>query len=227
MYKEESLDNKNNLIFEKTKDGERVYDIFAKLAKDRGIFIKDEIDVNVGSEICAQLLLLDKQSSVPKPITMYINCYGGDVNSALFTIYDTMRFIKSPVHTVCVGVAYSAAAVLLSAGEPGNRLCFENSDLMIHDVQTSLGHGFSSLSDLNKRAKRSSVLNKRLISILSKNTKLSVEELEKLTKEETWMNAEEALKFGFIDRIIKPSVKEKSTDSETNSVKKKTVKNKS
>jgi ATP-dependent Clp protease protease subunit len=220
-YKEKSQRVKNNLFFERTKDGERVYDIYSRLAKERGIFIKGEIDVDVGSEISAHLLLLDQQSD--KPITMYINSYGGEVNAGLFAILDTMNYIKSPVYTICIGIAYSAAAVLLSAGEPGHRVCFPNSDIMIHDVQVH-GHGYSSMTKLKKKTELNDKLNERLISILADNTKKDREQIKDLMKEETWMGAEDAIKFGLIDRIVKKKGVKSDDIVESSSAVKKTSK---
>jgi ATP-dependent Clp protease protease subunit len=155
---------------------------------------------------------------------MYINCYGGEVNAGLFAILDTMNYIKSPVYTVCIGIAYSAAAVLLSAGEPGHRLCFPNSDIMIHEVQIH-GHGYSSLTKVKKHTELSNKLNERLISILASNTNKDREDIKNLMKEETWMEASDAIKFGLVDRIVtKKGSKSESTEVPSLTTKKVTKK---
>lgn len=187
-------------ILERTKDGEVLYDIYSRLVKDRIVFIADEIDSEVATTIAATLLFLDNQSK-NKPIYLYINSPGGTVSSGLFTIYDTMNYVKAPIHTVCIGEACSSAAVLLAAGSPGNRMSFPNGLIMVHEIQ-NFKHNIESTTDLLKRSKFVEKLNKRLIETLAKHTKKPVKTIEELMKEETYFTAEEAKELGIIDKIV-------------------------
>lgn len=187
-------------ILERTKDGEVLYDIYSRLVKDRIVFISKVIDSNVATTTAATLLFLDNQSKT-KPIYLYLNTPGGTISSGLFTIYDTMNYIKAPVHTVCIGEACSSAAVLLAAGDSGHRMSFPNGLIMIHEVQAAKDD-FESTSDLLKRSKLVEKLNKKLVDTLAKHTKKSSKVIEELMKAETYFSAEEAKEFGLIDKIV-------------------------
>lgn len=192
--------NSNHFIYEKTRDGEAVYDVYSRLAKDRIVFLIDEVDVDSATTLCATLLYLDSQSHT-KPINLYINSSGGDIHSGLFTIYDTMNYISAPVHTVCIGEAYSAASMILSAGEKGQRVAFPNSHIMIHEVQV-INNKMQSATDNIKTALEIDRLNKKLINLIAEHSGQSVEKVTNLVKETTFFTPEEAVEFGLIDRIV-------------------------
>ena len=154
-------------IYEKTKDGEVMYDVFSRLVKDRAVFLTGEINTEVASTLAATLLFLDNQDHT-KEISLYINSPGGLVHSGLFTIHDTMNYIKAPIQTICIGEAYSAAAMILSSGAKGMRLAFENADIMVHGIQVGLFP--DNISNLSKDVLRFNSWNTKLINILSKNT---------------------------------------------------------
>lgn len=195
----------NPYIYEKTKDGEALYDIYSRLVKERIVFLAEEIDCDAATTICATLLFLDSQSKT-KPIYLYINSNGGEIHAGLFTIYDTMNYINAPVHTVCIGEAYSAASMILSAGEKGYRTAFPNANMMIHEVQTfSNGPMQRSATDTVKHSKRIDKLNKRLLELIAEHTGQTVEKVTELAKETTYFTADEAKEFGLIDNIVKKS----------------------
>jgi ATP-dependent Clp protease protease subunit len=191
-------------IFEKTKDGEVLYDVYSRLVKDRILFLAgdDGIDNESATALSASLLLLDSQSHT-KPINLYINTPGGAIHSGLYTIFDTMNFIEAPVHTVCIGTAYSAGSFLLAAGAKGNRLAFPNAHIMMHEPSNYSGSGsIKSTSDLVKEAELISKINQDLINLMAKLTGQSEAKVKTIVKEETYFTAQEALKFGIIDRIV-------------------------
>ena len=196
-------------IYEKTKDGEVVHDVFSRLVKDRNIFLSEEIDTELATIITASLLFLDNQNN--DPIKLYINSQGGEVHSGLFTIYDTMNYVNSPIHTICVGEAYSAASTLLSSG--AKRLAFPNANIMIHEIQTFHGNHVESTTETVKRAKRTEILNQKLIDIFAKNTNQPREEVKKLFKETTYFSAKEALDFGIIDEIVEKKTNKRKSKS--------------
>lgn len=196
----------NSYIYEKTKDGEAIYDIYSRLVKERIVFLSEGIDCDAATTICATLLFLDSQSKT-KPIYLYINSNGGEIHAGLFTIYDTMNYISAPVHTVCIGEAYSAASMILSAGEKGHRTAFPNANMMIHEVQTFDGLIQRSATDTVKHSKRVDKLNKRLLELIAEHTGQTVEKVTELAKETTYFTAEEAKEFGLIDNIVKKSSK--------------------
>lgn len=189
----------NPMIFEKTRDGEFLYDVFSRLVKDRIIFLAEEVDEEVATTITATLLLLDHQNKT-KDISIYVNSPGGDV-TGLFTIYDTMQYIKSPIRTVCIGEASSAAAVILAAGTPGKRQAFENSSLMIHEIQ--IGGMSGTGSEIEKEAFRIKRLNEKFIKTVALHCGQPYEKVKADCKEDKFMTAEEALEYGLIDNIIK------------------------
>lgn len=195
------------LIWERTKDGEAMYDVFSRLVKDRIVFLEDIIDTEMATTIAATLLFLDNQSH-NKPISLYINSPGGYVHSGLFTIYDTMNYIQAPVKTVCIGEAYSAAAVILAAGQPGMRMALPNSYIMIHEISGGMK---GSTTEIVKHADRIKQGNERLVELLAKHSKNSVAKMKKLIKEETYFTAEEAKKLGIIDEVSSPNSFDKDT----------------
>jgi ATP-dependent Clp protease protease subunit len=201
-------------IYEKTKDGEMMYDVFSRLVKDRIVFLSGEVNTDIATTISATLLWLDNQDH-DKEISLYLNSPGGLVHSGLFTIIDTMNYIKAPVKTVCIGEAYSAAALILSNGTKGRRLAFENSNIMIHDIQAGT---IGSFTNMEKDIKRFKHTNDRLMNILSKNTGKTISEIKEQSKEDSYFTAKEALKFGLIDKIVKSnsSFNPKEIDDEFN-----------
>ena len=187
----------NPVVIENDGRGERSYDIYSRLLKDRIIFLGGEIEDNIANSIIAQLLFLDAQDK-EKDIVMYINSPGGVVTSGL-AIYDTMRHIKADVSTVCVGQAASMGAVLLSAGTKGKRYSLPNSRVMIHQPS---GGARGQATDIQIQAKEIEKLKKRLNEILSEPTGKNIEEIYTDTERDNFMSAEEALTYGIIDKIL-------------------------
>ena len=184
-------------VIEKVPGGERAYDIYSRLLKVRIIFLGDAIDDNIANLVIAQLLFLDAQDN--KPIKMYINCPGGSVTDGL-AIYDTMQHIKSPVSTICVGLAASMAAVLLAGGEKGQRFALPNSEILIHQV---MGGASGQASDIKIKAEQILKLKDRLNKILQVHTGQKITKLEKDTDRDYYMTATEAKDYGLVDKIIK------------------------
>ncbi|MDR1856052.1 MAG: ATP-dependent Clp protease proteolytic subunit [Desulfovibrio sp.] len=185
------------MVIETTGRSERAYDIYSRLLKDRIILLGSEVDDNVASLICAQLLFLEAQDT-EKEINLYINSPGGSVTAGL-AIYDTMRFISSPVSTVCMGRAASMGAFLLAAGAPGMRFALPNSQIMIH--QPSGGyHGQA--TDIEIHAKEVLRLKERLNRLLAENSKRTYEEMVEATDRDRFLTPEEALDIGIIDRVL-------------------------
>ncbi len=204
MQNKKNLPTKENItpmVYEKTRDGEALYDIFSRLVKDRIVFLAEEITAEVGTTIAATLLFLDKQNST-QDISLYINSPGGSVCDGLYTIYDTMQFIKSPIKTVNIGEAYSAAAVLLSAGSKGKRLAFANSNTMIHQVQ--VGDLSGPASEIKEESKRIDLLNNRIMTTIARHSGQTFSKVKSDCMEDLYLTAEEALEYGIIDKIIKP-----------------------
>lgn len=186
-------------VVEQTGRGERSYDIFSRLLSDRIIFLGEEVSDKSAELIIAQLLFLEAQEP-EKDIHLYINSPGGSISAGL-AIYDTMRFIKCDVSTVCLGMAASFGAFLLAGGTKGKRMALPNAEIMIH--QPAIGGGVKGqasdikiVSDHIQRSKR------RLNKILAENTGKTVEEIEVATERDNYMTADEALDFGLIDKII-------------------------
>ena len=190
----------NNLVpmvVESTSRGERAFDIYSRLLKDRIIFLSGPIDDNLSNLIVAQLLFLESED--PKSdISLYINSPGGSVTSGL-SILDTMNFIKPSVSTLCVGQAASMGAVLLSGGEKNKRFCLTNSRVMIHQP---LGSFQGQATDFDIQAKEILSIRSRLNEILSKNTGQSIKKIQADTERDNFMQAEEAKKYGLIDSIL-------------------------
>ena len=185
-------------VIEKTSLGERAYDIYSRLLKDRIIFIGSLIDDGVANAVIAQLLFLDSQN--PKEdIKVYINSPGGSVTASL-AIYDTVQYVKADVQTICVGLAASGAALLLAAGEKGKRMILPNGEVMIHQV---MGGAQGQASDVDIQARHIIKVKDRLNEILAKHTDQKLEKVEKDTDRDYFMSAEEAKEYGIVDKIIK------------------------
>lgn len=185
-------------VIEKTPGGERAYDIYSRLLKDRIIFLGDGIDDHIANIIIAQLLFLESQDK-DRDIKLYINSPGGSVTAGL-AILDTMNYIKPDVSTICVGMAASMGAVLLAGGTKGKRFALENSEIMIHQV---LGGAEGQASDIKIRAERILKMKDSLNQILSKATGQPFSKIDKDTDRDNFMAADEAKKYGLIDKIIK------------------------
>ena len=187
----------NPIVIENDGRGERSYDIYSRLLKDRVIFLSGEIEDNIANSVVAQLLFLDAQDS-EKDITMYINSPGGVITSGL-AIYDTMRHIKADVSTVCVGQAASMGALLLSAGAKGKRYSLPNSRIMIHQP---LGGAQGQVTDIQIQAKEIERIKKIVSQILSESTGKSIELIYIETERDNFMDAQQALEYGLIDKVI-------------------------
>ncbi len=185
-------------VIEKTHFGERAYDIYSRLLKDRIIFLGSPIEDGVANNIIAQLLFLEQQNS-KEDIKLYINSPGGVVSSAL-AIYDTMQYVKPDVQTICLGLAASGAALLLSAGKKGKRMILPNAEVMIHQV---LGGAQGQASDIDIHARHILKTKNRLNQILAKNTNQKLAKVERDTDRDYFMSAEEAIDYGIVDKIIK------------------------
>ena len=184
-------------VVEQTGQGERTYDIYSRLLLDRIIFIDEEITEHTASVVVAQLLFLEAQDP-DKDINIYINSPGGMVTAGL-AIYDTMKFIKPDICTICVGMAASMGAVLLSAGTKGKRYALPNADIMIHQP---LGGAQGQATDIQITAKHILDTKKRLNTILAENTGQSLEIIEQDTDRDNYMTSEEAAAYGLIDKVL-------------------------
>lgn len=185
------------VVVEKTPYGERSFDIYSRLLQDRIIFISGTIDDASANTIIAQMLFLDNQNS-DKDIKIYINSPGGSVTAGM-AIFDTMQYLKSDVSTICIGMAASMAAVLLSAGKKGKRLALPNSEIMIHQV---MGGMEGQASDIKIHAERILKMKDRLNKILAKHTGQPLATIEKDTDRDNFMSAQESKKYGLIDKVI-------------------------
>ena len=185
------------MVVEQTDRGERSYDIYSKLLEERIIFITGEINDALANTVVAQLLYLEAKDST-KDIDVYINSPGGSVTAGL-AIYDTMNFIKCGVSTICIGMAASMAAFLLSSGEKGKRFALPSSEIMIHQP---LGGAQGQASDIKIQAEHILSIKKRLNEILAKNTGKPVEQIEIDTDSDNYLTAEDALSYGLIDKIF-------------------------
>ena len=184
-------------VIEQTSRGERSYDIYSRLLKDRIIFLSDEIDDNIASLVVAQLLFLEAEDP-EKDICIYINSPGGSVTAGM-AIYDTMQYIRCDVSTICVGLAASMGAFLLSAGTKGKRFALPNAEIMIHQP---LGGAKGQASDIKIHADWILKTREKLNRILSENTGQSLETIEKDTDRDNFMSADEASAYGLIDKVI-------------------------
>ncbi len=185
------------MVVEQTNRGERSYDIYSRLLNDRIIFLSDQVNDTTASLVVAQLLYLEAQDN-EKDICFYINSPGGSVSAGM-AIYDTMNYIKCDVSTICVGMAASMGAFLLSAGAKGKRLALPNSEIMIHQP---LGGAQGQASDIIIHADHIRKTREKLNSILAANTGRPLEEIERDTERDNFMSAKEALAYGLIDKVI-------------------------
>jgi ATP-dependent Clp protease protease subunit len=185
------------MVVEQTSRGERAFDIFSRLLKERVIFLNGPVEDGMSALICAQLLYLEAENP-KKEIQMYINSPGGVVTSGL-AIYDTMQYIRSPVVTLCMGMAASMGSFLLMAGEKGNRIALPNSRIMVH--QPSGGYS-GKASDIQRHAEDIIKTKRRLNEIYAKHTGRSYEEVEEKLDTDTFMTPEEAKEWGLVDHVI-------------------------
>ena len=183
-------------VLEKTSNGDRVYDLYSRLLKDRIIILSGEIDDNLANIIVSELLYLDSINH--DDISIYINSPGGSITSGM-AIYDTMNFINSDVSTICIGMAASMAAFLLSSGKKGKRYSLKNSEVMIHQP---LGGAQGQATEIKIAAQRILKLKDKLNNILSKNTGKDIKTIENDTERDNFMDSKEALEYGIIDRIL-------------------------
>jgi ATP-dependent Clp protease, proteolytic subunit ClpP len=184
------------MIVDKEVGGERSYDIFSRLLKNRIILLSGEIDDNLANTVVAELLYLDSLSH--DDISIYINSPGGNVTSG-FAIYDTMNFIKSDVSTICLGIAASMAAFLLSSGKKGKRYALPNSEVMIHQP---LGGASGQATEIKIAAEHILNTKKKLNDILAKNTGKSIKQIENDTDRDNYLSADNAKDYGLIDKIL-------------------------
>lgn len=184
-------------VIEKTVQGERAYDIYSRLLRDRIVFLGGPIDDAVANTVIAQLLFLESEDS-KKDIEMYINSPGGDVYSGM-AIFDTMNHVKSPVSTICVGLAASMSAFLLAGGEKGKRFSLPNSRILIHQP---MGGTQGQASDIKIHAEEILKIREEMNKILSKNTGQPISKISQDTERDFYMRASEAVKYGLIDKVL-------------------------
>ena len=185
-------------VVEQTHRGERSYDIYSRLLKDRIIMLGTEIDDDVANVVVAQLLFLESEDP-DKDINLYVNSPGGSVTAGL-AIYDTIQYVKPPVSTICIGQAASMGAVLLAAGAKGKRFALPNARIMIHQP---LGGARGQVTDMEIQVKEIQRLKQRLNEILQKHTGQPMDRIEKDTDRDFYMGSEEALKYGLVDEVLK------------------------
>ncbi len=185
------------IVVEKTARGERAYDIYSRLLRDRIVFIGQPIDDNVANTVIAQMLFLEVEDA-KKDIKLYINSPGGLVTSGL-AIYDTMQYIKPDISTICMGQAASAAALLLAAGTPGKRLSLPNANILIHQP---MGGARGQATDVGIQARQIIKIKDRLNDIFVKHTGQPKKKIEQDTDRDFYMTAQEAKKYGLIDKVI-------------------------
>ena len=185
------------MVIEQTPRGERAYDIYSRLLKERIIFLIGEVEDYMANLVVAQLLFLESENP-DKDISIYINSPGGVVTSGL-AIYDTMQFVKPDVSTLCIGQAASAAALLLAAGAPGKRLCLPNARVMIHQP---LGGYQGQATDIEIHARETLLVREKLNEILAKHTHKDKTQIMRDTERDNFMSAQGALDYGIIDKVI-------------------------
>jgi len=198
---QEHMNNLIPMVVEQSSRGERAYDIYSRLLKERIVFLVGSINDNVATLITAQLLFLESENP-KKEIFFYINSPGGLVNAG-FGVYDTMQFIKPPVSTLCIGQASSMGSFLLTAGEKGKRFSLPNSRIMVH--QPSAGFQ-GQATDIEIHANEIMLLKKRLNEIYSKHTGRNVEEIKNALERDKFMTPQEAKEFGLIDKVVEKRV---------------------
>ena len=185
------------MVVEQTSRGERSYDIYSRLLNDRIIFLADEVNDTTASLVVAQLLYLEAQDP-DKDIYFYINSPGGSISAGM-AIYDTMNYVKCDVSTICIGMAASMGAFLLSSGQPGKRMALPNAEIMIHQP---LGGMQGQATDIKIHADRIIRIKEKLNKLLSEQTKKPLEVIEKDTERDNFMSAEEACAYGLVDKVI-------------------------
>ncbi len=185
------------IVIEQTNRGERSYDIFSRLLKERIIILSDEVNPVTASLITAQMLFLEAEDP-EKDIQFYINSPGGEISSGLM-IYDTMQYIKADVQTICMGMAASMGAFLLAAGAPGKRFALPNAEIMIHQPS---GGAQGQATDIRIAAEHILKMKERLNKILSERCKQPIEKIAVDTERDNWMSAQDAMAYGIIDRIM-------------------------
>ena len=185
------------IVVEQTNRGERSYDIFSRLLKERIIILSDEVNSVTASLVTAQLLFLEAEDP-DKDIQLYINSPGGEVTSGLM-IYDTMQYIKADVQTICMGMAASMGAFLLAAGAPGKRFALPNAEIMIHQPS---GGAQGQATDIRIAAEHILKMKERLNRILSERTKQPLEKIANDTERDNWMTTQDAMAYGIIDHIM-------------------------
>ena len=184
-------------VIEQTGGGERTFDIYSRLLKDRIIFLGEEIDDTSASIVVAQLLFLEAEDP-EKEIHLYINSPGGSITAGM-AIYDTMQYIKCDVNTICVGMAASMGAFLLAGGAPGKRMALPNAEILIHQP---LGGAQGQASDIQIAAEHIARVKEKMNEILAANTNQDIEVIRRDTDRDNWMTAAEAATYGIIDRVI-------------------------
>ncbi len=187
------------MVVDQTSTGERSYDIYSRLLEDRIIFLTGEINDSVANTVVAQLIYLEAKNP-NKDICLYINSPGGSVTAGM-AIYDTMQYIKCDVSTICIGMAASMAAFLLSGGAKGKRFCLPNGEVMIHQP---LGGAQGQASDIIITAEHIKKTKQKMIKIMAENTNQSVKKLEKDVDRDNYMSAVEAKEYGLIDEVVEP-----------------------
>lgn len=186
------------MVVEQTSQGERSFDIYSRLLRDRIVFLNGEVNDDVAEMLCAQLLFLEAENP-EKPIHLYINSPGGAITSGL-AIYDTMQYIRAPVHTLCTGTARSMGSFLLMAGEPGHRMALPNASLHVHQP---LGGFQGQASDILIHAEEMKRTKDRVIRLYAQHCGLSDEEVERVLDRDRFMTADEAAAWGLIDRVLR------------------------
>ncbi|MBD8556777.1 ATP-dependent Clp protease proteolytic subunit [Rhizobium sp. CFBP 8762] len=185
------------MVVEHSSRGERSFDIYSRLLRERIIFLNGEVNDTISALICAQLLFLESENP-KKPISLYINSPGGVVSSGL-AMYDTMRFIQAPVHTLCMGTARSMGSFLLMAGEPGHRFILPNASVLVHQPS---GGFQGQASDIFIHAEEIQRTKQRMTRLYAQHCSRSYEEVERALDRDRFMTAEEALEWGLVDRIL-------------------------
>ena len=194
---EEKMNSLIPMVVEQTSKGERAYDIYSRLLKERIVFLVGPVNDAVASLVTAQLLFLESENP-EEPISLYINTPGGLVTAGL-AMYDTIQYIRCPVHTVCIGQASSAGSLILASGKSGHRYALPHAKIMIHQPSG----GFSGqATDIKIHAEEILKTKKRLNEIYQKHTNISINEIEKAMERDRFFDPEEALKFGLIDKVI-------------------------
>ena len=186
------------MVVEQTSRGERSFDIYSRLLRDRIVFLNGEVNDDVAEMLCAQLLFLEAENP-EKPIHLYINSPGGAITSGL-AIYDTMQYIRAPVHTLCMGTARSMGSFLLMAGEPGHRMALPNASLHVHQP---LGGFQGQASDILIHAEEMKRTKDRVIRLYAQHCGLSYEEVERVLDRDRFMTADGAAVWGLIDRVLR------------------------